>query len=283
MKTPLWLPVATVVALCLGVESCDTYSDLVADSLPSASFISSALSIAETSGEQFVTISLDKAAQADGHIVLKVLSQGNSPISTVPPTIHGMIKIPLSAGRSLANVVLFPLDNNKMDGARKVSLSVLPVEGLYSAGHEDLVLVTVADDESPSRVEFEGREASFVENESAGHQVDLRLSAPAPAAGIVIVQVKTDCKYSVEYFTVPSIVNGKVYLPVGEGQPSVGVKVYPINDAVKRADRQLTFELLDAGGGVRLTGSPASFRLWIVEDDVNTSLLPIAPSAANEE
>lgn len=283
MKTPFWLSCAALFVLSHGIESCDSYSDLVADSLPSATFISSSLSVAESAGEQFITISLDKPVRADGHIVVKVLSLGDAPVSTIPAIKEGIIKLPISAGRSLANLTLLPLDNKKMDGTRKVSLSLLSVDGFYEAGRDDLSMVTIADDESPSLVEFVGREGSFSEKETNGYQVELRLSAPAPAAGIVIVEAKTDCRYSSDFFSVPSVVNSKFYLPVAEGQTAVSLKIYPVNDAIRRDDRKISFQVIDAAGGVMQDGSSAGYQLWIVEDDINASLIPAAPTIESEK
>jgi hypothetical protein len=154
---------------------------------------------------------------------------------------------------------------------------------LYAAGLNDISIISIADDESPARVEFAGRDGSFSESHADGYQVELRLSAPAPAAGIVIVETKTDCKYSSDFFSIPSVVNSRLYLPVAEGQTTVGVKIYPINDDVKRDDRNITFSVVDAGGGVMEDGSSGSFQLWIVDDDINSSLLPISPSVEREQ
>jgi hypothetical protein len=283
MKTPIWLSCAAIIALSLGVDSCDSYSDLVTDSLPSASFLSNSLSITESAGEQYITIRLDKPIASDGYVALKVISQGELPINTEPAIKQGVIKLPIVAGRSLVNLKVQPIDNGRMDGMRKVSLSLVSVEASYVAGIESFSLITIADDESPSRVEFAGSEASLSESASGGDQIDLRFSAPAPAAGIVIVETRMDCKYSKDFFTIPSLVNGKLFLPVGEGQSSVGVKVFPINDAVKRADRHITFQLVEAGGGVMQDPQAGTFQLWIVEDDVNAGLMPLAPAAAGKK
>jgi hypothetical protein len=272
MKTLLLLPAA---AFLLIVAACDT--DETPDALPAASFASSDFSFAESDGEQIVTLNFDKPMLNDGEVIVKVLCQGNSAVSFLPESTNGTIQLSLVAGQASASIKVLPLDNRKLDGTRTISMSVVSVDGSCRVGFIDRAVLTIADDESPSRLAFTEREATWREDEPDGFELDIQLSAAAPAAGIVILETETDSRYATDFITVPSVVNGKVYLPVAEGQTAVTLRVYASNDNEKHADRQIIFRVAEASGGVMQDGYSGTFQLRIAEDDFMNGALPLRP------
>jgi hypothetical protein len=280
MKTAFLLPGAAFFLLLAG---CDNDSDLATEALPAASFSSASFSFTESDGEQIVTLNLDKPVQDDGEVIVKILCQGNNPVNTEPRIVDGTIQLPVFAGQSSVAIRILPIDNGKMDGTRKLTMSILSVEGSYRLGYVNQAVVTVADDESPSRVEFAEREGTWNEGAVDGFHLEIRLSAAAPAAGIVILETETDSHYSTDFVTIPSVVNGKIYLPVAEGQRTVSIYVYASNDSEMQPDRQITFRVADASGGVIQDGYAGSFHLRIVEDDLINGMLPLRPSASEDK
>jgi hypothetical protein len=282
MKTPFWLPYAVMLTLSAGLIACDIDTDVATDSLPSASFASQNFSLDEAAGEQILTLRFDQASLGDGDVTVRVQFQGAVSLATEPPISQGLIHLPVVAGQSTLDIKVLPINNDKLDGTRIVNFTLLPVEDFYLIGFQSQATFTVADDESPARIEFPSREATMNEDGADGYQFDLRLSAPAPAAGIIILETETNCRYSMDFITIPSVVNNRLYLPVAEGQTSVSVKVYPFNDAISNENRQITFRIADASGGVMQDGYTGTFSLLIVEDDSNASLLPRLPDMAEE-
>ena len=281
MKTPFLAPGAIVLALFGGLTACND-ADQATETLPTASFSFADLSFSEAEGEQVLTLVLDRPALSAREVIVSVHCPGTAPISTEPAIIDGVIKAHVSAGKSTIDIKVFPVNNCKLDGTREVSMSILPVEGSYRVGFVGGTKLTIADDESPSRIEFTERAASWTESEQGGFQVNIRFSAAAPAAGIVILEAETESKYSRDFTTIPSIVNGKIYLPVGEGQSGVSLLVYASNDNVKQPDRHILFRVSDASGGVMHDGYLGTFQLSIVEDDTNAALLPMLPLVPGE-
>jgi hypothetical protein len=274
MKTPFLMP---GIAFLVLLAACD--GDEAPDALPAASFASSDFSFVESGEEQTITLNLDRPMLNDGEVVVKILCQGNSPVSFFPESTQGTIQLPVIAGQASVDVKVIPLDNGKLDGTRRISISILAIEGSYRTGFVDHAVLTIADDESPSRLEFAEREATWGEDEQDGFQLDIRLSAAAPAAGIIILETETVSRYATDFITIPSVVNGKVYLPVAEGQTTVSLSVYASNDNEKHADRQIIFRVAEASGGVMQDGYAGSFQLRIAEDDFINGMLPLRPVA----
>lgn len=283
MKIPI-LPrgAAFLAVLLAGLASCDSDSDPASGALPAASFSSSDFSFSEADGEQVVTLVLDKPTLTDRDIVVQVHCGGGAPISAEPAISGGTITAHLLAGTSSISIKVLPINNGKMDGTRKVDLSILPMDESYRVGNLSDALLTIADDESPSRVVFAERASSLGEGEADGFVLNIQLSSAAPAAGIVILETETDAIYSSDFITMPSVVNGKIYLPVAEGQTSVSVNVFASNDNEKQPDRHILFRFADASGGVMQDGSDGTFQLNIVEDDSNPALIPMLPIKRGE-
>lgn len=267
---------ATIVAVSTAffLTRCEIEPAVAPGPLPIVSFAANNLSLGESDGELVLGLNLNHPAPHDTHIEVKVSPLTTLPIETEPAVILGTIRVPVKKGATGVSIKIRPINNARLDGERQASLTIKPVADRYMAGDGSLAQVAVTDDEVPSLVVFHQTEGNSLEGDAAGLTVNLNLSAPAPAAGIVIIESVSASQYGVDYFTQPSMVNGKLYLPVAEGQSTLTMKVFSVENTVKQSDRQIFFRIGEVSGGVT-SDLIGGFALTVIDDDSSSPLSTI--------
>jgi hypothetical protein len=231
-----------------------------------AQFAESTLEFLENEGEVVISLTLDKPANVDGQIVLKVNTVVPQSFSTEPSAHQGQLVLPVAKGQSKIEFKMFPSDNPSLDGCKVVKFSIASMtEGMQAGSLRDLI-VSVNDDEAPVEASFDLEEVRFRENDPASAGITIQLGHAAPAEGVLIIRLQSVSKYGVDYTTEPAAVGNKIFLHVSEGQSTAKVKVFPLNDATFRADRNINFKIIDATGGL-LVGAKNSLWCTITEDD----------------
>ncbi|MEI9921569.1 MAG: DUF5689 domain-containing protein [Bacteroidota bacterium] len=252
--------------------SCQDEDPPVAEA--AAQFTQSTLSFSESADQQQITLTLNIPAGSDGEIVLSTSVVNTSCFVTEPAVEAGQIKLPVKKGQALLSFTMKPVDNNALDGCKVVKFTITSVSsGLRKGVTSDLV-VSVNDDESPVEASFELSGLNVRENAASGGSIDINFTSPAPADGVLIFSYETASTYGVDFITEPAAASQKIFLQVAKGATSASVKLYPVNDNLFKADRNISFHLVDATGGLRVGGNDA---LWctITEDD-GKMISPIA-------
>lgn len=160
---------------------------------------------------------------------------------------------------------LQPVDNALLDGSRNVTFAVVVTGHGYVAGEVSEAVVDIRDNEVASTVVFPVEHLSLTEGAVAS-SIQLQFSAPAPAEGMLVFELASDARYGIDYHTVPAAVDGKLFVPVQLGASQVAVSLLPVNDAVRRADRDVALTVVYSSGGV-CHGAATSLRATIVDDD----------------
>jgi len=232
----------------------------------SAQFTQLALSFAENEGEHIIDLRLSNPAVADGQIVLNASAYTTSCFVTEPATELGQIKIPVQKGRALFQFKISPVDNNVLDGCKVIKFSLGSLPPGVGKGDVREMIISVNDDEAPVDAGFEINTMSVRENEPSGAKFDITFAAPAPADGVLLLKFQSVSRYGVDYATEPAAVSDKIFLQVSKGATSATVGIYPVNDQSFKADRNISFQIQDATGGLKVGGKD-SFWFTITEDD----------------
>jgi hypothetical protein len=239
-----------------------------------ANFTESTLIVVENGGEQIVSLHLDIPAIADGDLVLTTNTSAPSSFVTQPADQSNEIKISIQKGQSSAAFKIIPVDNSKLDGCKVIKFTITSVPDGMRAGVMQELVVMVNDDEAPVDANFEVSSLNIHEDDLNPAKVRILLAAPAPADGVLVLQVQSTSKYNQEYSTQPAAVTDKIFLEVSKGATSVEVDLYPINDQQFKADRSIGIRIIGVTGGVAI-GSKDSFWCTITEDD-GKKLSPIS-------
>lgn len=257
--------ITVVVFLIAFAVSCKQEQD-PAPEQTTAQFTESTLTVLENEGERLITLSLDRPAVVDGQITLLVNTLVPHSFVTTPLAVNGKVLLTVSKGQTTVHFKIIPADNPSLDGCKVVNFSISSLsDGLLPGSLRD-VTVSVNDDEAPAGASFEFDELNIRENDPNAAGINIRLTHPAPAQGILVVRLQSTSKYGTDYTTEPAAIGGKIFLQVADGATLATIKVFPVNDATFRVDRNISFNLVDGNGGV-VVGEENSLRCAITEDD----------------
>ncbi|HMJ68303.1 MAG TPA: DUF5689 domain-containing protein [Cyclobacteriaceae bacterium] len=231
-----------------------------------AQFSESTLAFLENEGEKVISLTFDKPATGDGQIVLKVNTLVPQSFSTIPLAQQGQLVLPVSKGQVKAEFRMTPSDNPTLDGCKIVKFSIASTTAGIQPGSLRDMVVSVNDDEAPVEASFELEDQRFRENDPTAASINIQLNHAAPAEGILIIRLQSVSKYGVDFTTEPAAVGNKIFLHVEAGATKAAIKVFPVNDATFRADRNLDFRIIDATGSL-LVGENSSLWFTITEDD----------------
>lgn len=103
-----------------------------------------------------------------------------------------------------------------------------------------------------------------VPEDSESREFQIRLDKPAIADGSLILNVASESMS--EFVTSPALGDGKIILPVTAGQQEIKFSITPVNDAVLKQDRTISFALSSGAGGF-LIGEKKLLTVTISEDE----------------
>lgn len=141
-----------------------------------------------------------------------------------------------------------------------------PLKSLFSMA---LILAfTSCDDDEPKLTEltstqFIQNQLTFSENTSVS-EISVTLNQPAQQEGIVTISVTTESLNS--FTTSPKIADGKIELPVLEGQREVTFTVTPIDNNLLNADQTINFLISSVSEGFTV-GSNNALTVKIFDDE----------------
>jgi hypothetical protein len=230
-----------------------------------AQFSTATIALAENAGEQAISVSFTQPVSGEGEIVIKATTVVATCFSTTPIAEFNEIKLKVKRGDQQASFTMKPTDNAVLDGSKVVKFSIVSMSNGFIAGATTETIVTVSDDEAPVAASFPVNSKNFRESVPSS-KIDIDLAGAAPADGVLVVKLESLSSYGVEYATQPAASNGKIFVPVTKGATSATIELYAVNDNVFKADRNISFKIIDATGGVTIS-TKDTFWCTITEDD----------------
>ncbi|MFZ9982418.1 MAG: DUF5689 domain-containing protein [Cyclobacteriaceae bacterium] len=255
------------------------------DPIPVAtvSFTNSSQVIGEQSGEQTINITFSRPAAATGTVTVNYSSDnatyGND-FTTTPTGSSGSFEITIAKGQSAAQFKITPVNNNLLDGDKSVEFTLSDPEKGFELGANAELTVSITDDESPVQANFAVGSSSIAEATTAGLDVVINLSAAAPGAGNLILNVSSDnAVYGTHYTTVPAATNNSIALPYTPGQLNANVKVIPVDDLEVNANRLITLTLSSSSSEAVVIGSIIPSHQFTLNDDETASQATFATAS----
>lgn len=241
-----------------------------------AEFEETDLVLAETADELTVNIPLGFAALADGTIDVELTGASyGTDYTTVPAAADGKLTLSLTRGAENASFTVKPIDNELVNGNdRQIIATLSNATGGIVVGDDNVLEITLADDESPTPVNFKEVTQSVAEDGEA-ITVDIELAMATEADGSFTVNLEGGT-YGTDYTTNPEGSSGSFTIEVAKGATEASFTFIPVdNDVVSSSDNVINLTLSNATGGLEL-GTRSAATITIVEND-----LPVAISFAS--
>lgn len=263
------------IAFCLFcmISSCEKEDAAPAPNTPIiASLKKDTVQIVEGGSKDTIEIKLSKPSPQSGTLLLKKISGSavhGLHYKSIPAVAEDSLLVPVTAGQTKAFVIVEPLDNNARDGHKKVIFQLISkIEKLYAGNHNKLVL-QIKDNEEPVVAEFAENKASVPEN--IQEWINLRIQLSHPASDAVMLKVKyqgSDANLNQHVQTKPAVQSSEITITVPAGATEAVVKLKPVDDLVKNADRVFVFSLIALSDNL-LIGAKSSFQLHLLDNETN--------------
>lgn len=258
-----------VLALVL-ISSCKDDENPVA--VATVQFSTEQQSISEAGTSATVLLSFDKAAGRDGTITISATEGTETDYTTHyltnPNGSSGTIELEVSKGQTSTQFTFTPVNNALLQDDKTVTFTIVDVSSGFEIGANDSDLITINDDEGPTRANFATASSSTAENLTDGIDVTINLTNPAPGSGSVVVAFTSEtATYTTNFITEPAVASGLIEVPVATGETSVHFKVKPVDDGSVNATRTITFAFEEATGAVEIGTTITSHTLSITDNE----------------
>jgi len=227
--------------------------------------------IAEDAGETQVQIDLDFAAEGNGTVEVEIAgSTYGTDYTTDPDGSGSSFLINVAKGETIASFNFIPTDNEVVDGNEKeVTFTLKNATGGLVLGDDITHEITIADDESPTLINFRETAQSIVEN-SGATTVDIDFAFAAEANGSFNVAL-SGAIYGTDYSTTPDGSSGTFRIDVTKGDTGASFSFMPIDNQIIEADKVVTLTLSGATGGIAL-GSKDILVITMTDDEIPTPI-----------
>ncbi len=257
------------VVASLAIISCsDDEITQVTTAPVQARFTQTELILAENEDPLEVVISLTKPAIREGIIVVNVESDDLEKFTTSPAAEGSQIKLSVSAGQSVVKFILTPVNDEQESPDQAIEFTIHSASDGFVIGSEKVLMVSINDDEVPAQVGFMLNQGSARENSSSALDVIIVFSHAVNGAGTIeISTTSVDAIYGTHFVTVPEAINGKITLPVEDGEDHVQFKVIPLNDLQYNGNRNITYSISNVEGYM-VKGNQLTHQLTITDDEL---------------
>jgi hypothetical protein len=233
-----------------------------------ARFMQAELTVSENEGPLELTISLAKPAIREGILVVNVIGDDLEKFTTSPAVQDGQIKLSVSAGQNVVKFTLTPVNDEQESPDLNIEFTIHAASDGFVIGSQRVLKISLNDDEVPAQVGFMLNQGSARENSSAASEVIIVFSHAVTGAGsIEIAMTSHDATYGTHFVTVPEAANGKIILPVEDGEDHVQFKVIPLNDLKYNGNRNINYVISDVEGSM-IKGDQVTHQLTITDDEL---------------
>lgn len=252
------------------ISSCKDDENPVA--VATVQFSTAQQSVSESGSSITVLLNFDKAAGRDGTITVTATEGAETDYTTHyltnPNGSSGTLELEVSKGQTSTQFTFTPVNNALLQEDKTVTFTITDVSSGFEIGATDSDLITINDDEGPTRANFAVATSSTAENLTDGIDVTINLTSPAPGTGSVVVAFESaNATYTTNFITEPAVASGLLEVPVAVGETTVHFKVKPVDDGSVNATRTINFTFEEATGAVELGTTITSHTLSITDNE----------------
>ncbi|MFZ5972020.1 MAG: hypothetical protein ACOYXA_10555 [Bacteroidota bacterium] len=233
-----------------------------------AQFQQSSWSTSENGGTLHVVINLNKPAPQSGTLHVQIAPDHMDKVTTLPVADNGIITVPVEKGSTSTTFRVQSINNSLMDGTKRLTMALVGASSGLALGTLKNTQIDIDDDDAPVPAAFMLNIGTVRENSELGATVMIVFAHPVPASGLIVVAPLSENAHPDEHYrTEPTLVNGKLVLPVAAGAEHVSFNIFPTDNETFNADRSIRFTIESAEGGVK-KGDQLIFDLSITDDEL---------------
>lgn len=258
-----------IFAVFILFASCNDESDEPASVLNAVQFEATQLSFSENSEPGALTINLSASALEDGFVQVEVITQNENSFTTIPPTLSGMVSVPVVAGSKTATLTVVPVNTTILEGDRSATFRILVASKGLSIGPVKETVITITDDEQRVQVNFLTGNTTIEESSNGGTQILIGLSASSPGAGQLQLSLQSEnANYGEHFITVPPASNGIVSISISPGLEQAALQIIPVNDSRIYGNKHIAIIMLNSTGAITL-GTNNGHSVTIKDDELH--------------
>ena len=139
----------------------------------------------------------------------------------------------------------------------------------------------IINEDFDSIVNFTASSGTLAENSTEGITIQITFSHSVQRKGEILISLLSDYD---GFTTVPSMASNKtIVLPVGVGQTSASIKVFPVDNMIcSDYDNNIEFTIAFTSGSLK-KGNNLNYKLNLVDDDVSSIVSFVESSGSIEE
>lgn len=241
-------------------------------SVATVQFSTAQQTVSESGTAVTVLLNFDKAAGRDGTITVSATEGADTDYTTHyltnPNGSSGTIELEVSKGQTSTQFTFTPVNNALLQDDKTVTFTITDVSSGFEIGANDSDVITITDDEGPTRANFAVASSTTAENLTDGIDVTINLTSPAPGTGSVVVAFESaNAVYTTNFITEPAVASGLLEVPIAVGETVVHFKVKPVDDGSVNATREITFTFEEATGAVEIGTTITSHTFSITDNE----------------
>ncbi|WP_305982419.1 hypothetical protein [Roseivirga thermotolerans] len=281
MRTYLKKGMAIIVMASLYACANDD-SELAPQKTPaSISFVQN-LSVSEGSGENIISLKLDKPAGEASTVKVQVTNSQEAAFTTVPATINNQIELNIDKGATETQIVFKPTNDELVNADRTIGFTLLSATNGLQLGSKSSIQVSISDDDQantqPTVLNFEVSVAKVEESQSA--IVKILFSERATQNGKLTLELE-QLLATQQFSTTPAMSGtGTLELIIAQGQTEASFEVSVADDALFNRHDQVMFTITQVEGNFAI-GEKRSTKLELIDNELKGMAKSFTSSAGN--
>lgn len=236
-------------------------------------FDSSHFILLENEAQNIIQLSFNRKTTRDGSLTLSLSDVDQSRYHMDPAISNGKVVLNVLKDQESAILKINPINNSLSDGNLDFSLEIINTTTGFTIGERKSLSIRLMDDDSivtpqQSRANFIQVEENVVENDLNGRVYTISLSERLISQGTIDISPEsTKAIYEIDYYTIPSINNGKLTLSPSIGETEAKFTIIPIDNATISGNHEITFTITGTTGSI-IKGSELIQSVSIVDDEL---------------
>ncbi|RAV99258.1 DUF5689 domain-containing protein [Pseudochryseolinea flava] len=246
---------------------------------PRINFVSAAAAVAEVDSSTY-RITLRSSKRFSSTKTIAVHISGNAIVNedyvVTGDSLSSTIYVTLESDSLQTHFDIRVVDDFFDETNEKAIFTIQPGYGFVS-GDSSMFALTITDNDIPE-ISFAKIISSAFEG-SGDQTIQLKLSTPVATEQHITLQVTNalGASYGSDYTTTPSVVNGKITLPVDAGSNETSFVITPLSDSRREIAEVVTFKIASVSSGITAK-NPTVSVFTILDSRLRNIFMNVAPN-----
>ncbi|MCF7559009.1 DUF5689 domain-containing protein [Sabulilitoribacter multivorans] len=275
MKTHFFYRLMLFFVTSLTFFSCSIDEVNSPDSFVKVGFVNQTHTMMQDMETLSIPLKLDVKAIETGYITIELSGNASygSDFITEPQAVNNKLRIKLLANTKDTSFVVSRVNNTTTEKIINLKLSN-PTAGFALGAKVTAEIKLNAQPIVVNKFNFDASTGSISEGNAEGLVVGLNSTNLAANNSNIKVKITTPqgISYGTHFHTVPAAVLNEITLQLGQNTQNTSFKIIPVNDNLVLGDYIISFELIEATGGLEI-GENKVFTASVLENDQNQQVV----------